>query len=66
MALSIIALRMKLPDDVREFFRRQGKIGGKKRLETLTAEERREIARKAAQARWGKARQSNKRRGGTV
>lgn len=29
-----------------------GKIGGKRRLETMTSEERRAVARKAARARW--------------
>jgi len=44
----------KLPDDVLEFFRRHGarggRIGGKRSLETMTAEERVERARKAGQA----------------
>ena len=31
-----------------------GKIGGKRRLETMTSEERRDIALKAARARWDK------------
>jgi len=31
-----------------------GKKGGKARAEKLTSEQRKEIARKAAQARWGK------------
>jgi hypothetical protein len=31
-----------------------GRKGGKKRAQKLTAEERRESARKAAQARWAK------------
>jgi hypothetical protein len=35
--------------------RRGGLIGGKARAAKLTAEERSESARKAAQARWGKA-----------
>ena len=34
--------------------RRGGKIGGKRRLTTMTAEERKDVARKAAQARWAK------------
>jgi general stress protein YciG len=42
---------------MREMGRKGGKIGGKRRLETLTPEERREIARRAglkgAAARWG-------------
>ena len=36
--------------------RKGGRIGGKRRLETLTQERRSEIALKAAQARWKKAR----------
>jgi hypothetical protein len=32
-----------------------GLIGGKARAEKLTAEERKEIAKKAAEARWSKA-----------
>jgi hypothetical protein len=39
-----------------ELGRRGGRIGGKKRLETLTQERRSQIAFKAAQARWKKAR----------
>ena len=31
-----------------------GRRGGKARLKTMTAEQRREIARKGAQARWDK------------
>jgi len=45
---------MKLPDEVREFFRRQGRIGGKRRAQNLTPEERSEGARRAVQARWAK------------
>jgi hypothetical protein len=33
-----------------------GQLGGKARTQKLTAEERREIARKAARARWAKQR----------
>ena len=35
-----------------------GKKGGKARAEKLTAEQRREIAKKAAEARWRKKKQS--------
>lgn len=38
----------------RDWFRRQGKRGGKKRATTLTPERRREIAKKASAARWKK------------
>jgi len=37
-----------------EMGRRGGKIGGKKRLETMTPEQRSKIAHRAAQARWAK------------
>lgn len=44
----------KLPDDVLDFFRKQGakggRIGGKRSLETMTAEQRTERARKAGVA----------------
>jgi hypothetical protein len=36
-----------------------GKIGGKRRLETMTAKERGKIARKAAKARWAKRTQGS-------
>jgi hypothetical protein len=39
--------------------RKGGKIGGKRKLETLTPGRRREIAFKAAQARWKSPSQSN-------
>jgi hypothetical protein len=45
---------MKLPDEVREFFRRQGRIGGKTRAQNLTPEERSEGARRAVEARWAR------------
>ena len=38
-----------------EMGRKGGKIGGKRRLETVTQERRSEIAHKAAQARWAKS-----------
>jgi hypothetical protein len=37
-----------------EMGRRGGKIGGKRRLETMTAEQRSQSALRAAQARWKK------------
>jgi hypothetical protein len=37
-----------------------GKVGGKRRLDTLTAERRREIASKAARAMWARRRRSGK------
>jgi hypothetical protein len=32
--------------------RKGGKVGGKRRLETMTAKARSDVAKKAAQARW--------------
>jgi hypothetical protein len=36
------------------------RLGGKARAKKLTAEQRREIARKAARARWGKAKRAQR------
>jgi hypothetical protein len=43
---------MKLPENVKAYFQRQGKIGAAKRKKSLTPERRSEIARMAAQTRW--------------
>jgi len=43
----------------RELGRRGGLKGGRARAEKLTPEERKEIARKAAKARWDKRRQQD-------
>jgi len=43
---------------MREMGSRGGKIGGKRRLETMTDEQRRRSARKAAKARWAKAKKT--------
>jgi len=48
---------MKLPENIRELFRRQGSIGGKKRNASLSPEERSAIGRKAAEARWAAVRE---------
>jgi hypothetical protein len=49
----------KLPKEVRDMFARYGseggKIGGKIRWEGVTPEERTAVAKKAAEARWKKA-----------
>jgi hypothetical protein len=47
-------ITMKLPENVRAYFQRQGKIGAAKRKEVLTPERRSEIARQAAIARWSR------------
>jgi hypothetical protein len=51
-----------LPGDIRAFFvemgARGGRIGGKRRMETITPERRKEIAQKASAARWAKRQDS--------
>lgn len=51
---------MKLPDDIRQYFVRQGRIGGKKRNETMSPERRSELAAVASRARWSKAKKKSK------
>lgn len=55
-----------LPPDVLEYFRKQGakggKIGGKRSLQTMTAEERSERARNAVAAREAKRGTAKKRK----
>lgn len=46
--------RNKLPEAALQFFREHGKVGGLKRAENLSAEQRSEMARKAIQVRWAK------------
>jgi hypothetical protein len=43
-----------LSPEAKEFFRKAGSRGGKKRTGAMTKKERTELARKAAQARWKK------------
>ena len=43
---------------MREMGAKGGKIGGKRRLETMTDEQRKRSARKAAKARWAKVKKS--------
>ena len=48
----------KLPPEIREYFAKMGsaggKLGGRIRAASMTPERRKEIALKAAHARWGK------------
>lgn len=50
--------RGKLSAEAREFFRKAGskggKLGAKARMEKLTADQRSQVAKKAAAARWEK------------
>jgi hypothetical protein len=43
---------------MRDMGAKGGRIGGKRRLETMTDEQRRRSARKAARARWAKAKKT--------
>ncbi|MCC6591163.1 MAG: hypothetical protein IT168_31040 [Bryobacterales bacterium] len=56
--------KKKLPPEIAEFFRKEGskggKIGTKRRLEKLTPEQRSDIAKHAAAARWSKAGRASK------
>lgn len=51
-------MAVKLPAEALEYFKKQGakggKLGVKARMEKLTPEQRKEIAQKAAAARWAK------------
>ncbi len=44
----------------REMGARGGRIGGKRRMETMTPEQRSKIAKKAAKARWAKVKSKSK------
>ena len=46
--------KRKMPKEALEFFRLEGRRGGKARMTKLTPEQRIEVAKKAAAARWGK------------
>ena len=48
---------MKLPEDALEFFREQGRKGGKLRSKRLTKKQKSESGRNAALARWAKAKE---------
>lgn len=45
---------MALSKEALEFFRKQGRRGGKARLKKMTAEQRKAVAAKGAAARWKK------------
>jgi hypothetical protein len=50
--------KKRMPEDIREYFRKMGQMGGKAgvsaRMEKVSPERRREIAQKAIAARWAK------------
>lgn len=43
---------MRLPEEIREAFRRYGRAGGRARAARMTPERRKQVARRAATARW--------------
>jgi hypothetical protein len=55
--------RIALPPEVADFFRKQGSIGGKRSLETMTPEQRTERAKRAVAAREAKRAASQKAKG---
>jgi hypothetical protein len=46
---------MPTKDEIREYFAKFGRKGGKATARNMTKQERADSARRAAQARWGKA-----------
>lgn len=46
---------------VKEFFKKNARKGGKARAAKLTSEERADIAKRAARARWGKKKEGARR-----
>jgi hypothetical protein len=59
-SLSVVGNPALLSKVMAEMGRRGGLVGGKRRLVTMTAEERRQIASGAAKARWAKAKKTKK------
>jgi hypothetical protein len=53
-SLDVVSNPSLLSQVMAEMGRRGGKIGGKRRLETMSDAQRTDVARKAAKARWGK------------
>ena len=52
--------RVDLSEYMAEIGRKGGKVGGKRRLQTMSAEARKRAATKAAKARWAKAKKRKK------
>lgn len=59
-SLSVVGNPALLSRVMAEMGRRGGLVGGKRRLVTMTAEERRQVASGAAKARWAKAKKTKK------
>jgi hypothetical protein len=52
--MTVMADKTKLPKQIREIFAAYGREGGKARSKKLTPEQRKRIAKKAAETRWKK------------
>lgn len=52
--LSMFSMKDELPESFKRMLRKLGRKGGKRRLETMTPEQRRKQAKKAIKARWAK------------
>ena len=55
--LSLGRMTKKPTDELQKYLASLGRKGGKSRTQQMSAEERKDLARKAAQARWAKAKQ---------
>ena len=53
-------LRVNLSKYMADIGRKGGKVGGKRRLQTMSAAARKRVATKAAKARWARAKKVNK------
>jgi hypothetical protein len=54
----MVVLDMATNDDVREYLSKLGRKGAKAANRARTPEQRKEVARRAAQARWAKAKKN--------
>jgi hypothetical protein len=61
-SLTVIANPILLSQIMAEMGRKGGKIGGKRRLKTMTAKQRSDVASRAAKTRWAKAKAKSKKR----
>jgi hypothetical protein len=60
MSLTVVSNPSLLSKVMAEIGRKGGRIGGKRRLVTMTTEHRRQVASGAAKARWAKAKKTKK------
>ena len=48
------------PQELKDYFAKEGRKGGNKRAKRMTPEQRKEVARTAAKARWAKEKKKGK------